>query len=94
MNEGEVAGKHAKSKRLTCHSLPPLHTDTTERVNTRRVALNLHNKIPLFKNVVAFKRSLKHTISQTKRKKKKSLKRLQIFTGMQREQDAKTQQNT
>lgn len=42
VNEGEAAGKHAKRRRLfPAHSLPPLHTDTTERVNTRRLALKL-----------------------------------------------------
>lgn len=93
MNEGEAAVKHAKRRRLSQRTLPPLHTNTTECVNTRTLALNLHNKIPLFKNSAALKRSLEYRISQTKKNNKKINKTKKKRSGYsqerQKEQDAK-----
>lgn len=68
MNEGEAAAETCKTPflfsidRNPTHSLPPLHKDNT---HVFTVASNLHNKIPLFKNSAALKRSLGYRISQT-----------------------------
>lgn len=99
MNEGEAAVKHAKRRRLSQRTLPPLHTNTTECVNTRTLALNLHNKIPLFKNSAALKRSLEYRISQTKKQKNKKINKTKknapvIHRNAKRNRTLKTQQNT